>query len=1126
MSFTHLHVHSEYSLLESTCRIDRLVKKAKQQGFQSLAITDTNVMYGVIPFYKACLKEEIKPIIGMEVMINHGEKSPNQYGALSSDAHSLILLAKNSQGYQQLIKLSTLIQTSETKQINRETLETHHEGLFVLSGGPQGDIEQTLLHSNRENAKMLAMEYKKIFGDSFYIEIEDHGLAHERQLRLDMLTLAKELNIPIVAGNNVHHLSPEDAEALDCLLCIKDGEKLSNNERRRYPNNEYYLKSEDEMAQIFGQIPEALSHSEKIAHECHVTLSFDNRMLPKYPLPDHTYSKDYLEQLCLAGVEARYPVVTDEVLKRLKYELEIINQMGFNDYFLIVWDLINHARKRGITPGPGRGSAAGSLVAYVLFITNVDPIEYGLLFERFLNPERITMPDIDIDFPDIHRDEMIRYASERYGNHHVAQIITFGTLAARAALRDVGRVLDIKSYLIDQCAKLIPSKPGVTLTGAIKESKALQTLINKTPELARLVQLALLIEGVPRHTSTHAAGVVISEKPLTDIVPIQMGHDQVYLTQYPMEELESLGLLKMDFLGLRNLTLLENICQIIKEQVGQTVHLENIPLDDPKTYQLLSNGDTSGVFQLEADNVREVLRELQPTEFEDIVAVNALNRPGPMSFIPHYIECKHGKKSVDYPHPDLQPILKQTYGVIVYQEQIMQIASTMAGFSLGEADILRRAVSKKKREVLEEQEAFFVKGCVQNGYDSGVAKEIYQLIVRFANYGFNRSHAVAYSVIAYQLAYLKANFPQSFMVALMSSAFNHTDRLLSYLRECEQRDIEVYPPSINHSFGSFTVEMGGIRFGLNAIKNVGYQAIQEIVNKRQQRPYANLYDLCHRISLKKVNRRAIEALIFSGAMDDFDVDRSTLLASLDRALKMGEAEDGYNQVALFDDQISAEYIEVPPLNLKEKLEFEKETLGFYLSSHPIDQYKYKLKGYNYTSLKDVQDNKISSSIRFAGYIEKVKQIKTKKGQLMAFLTLSDPTGFTEGIVFPRVYEKYQMLVQEGEVLFLEANLDPEQKNKVIIQKAMRLKDLKNSSEKSPEAILYLKIASYQQQNGILHEVQKILQQFKGQTPVILFYENNSKTVKLSSDYNVSQESDCLFALQKLLGRNHVILKKG
>ncbi|MGX1827657.1 DNA polymerase III subunit alpha [Paenibacillus taichungensis] len=813
-SFVHLHVHSEYSLLDGAARIPDLVNKAADLGMTTLALTDHGVMYGAIPFYKACVERGIKPIIGCEAYMTAGSRK-ERGSRKDQPIHHLILLAKNMTGYRNLMKLCSIghLEGFHYKpRIDMESLAAHHEGIICLSACLGGEVPQHLLHGREEEAKRAALRYKNIFGADFYLELQDHGLSEQKRVNPQLIRLAAELDIPLVATNDAHYLSEEDAELQDVLICIGTGKTVDDENRLRIGTNQLYLKNEQEMARLFPHVPEALANTVRIAESCELQLEFGKSILPEYrPLPEGKTPSAYLRQLCEDGMEERYSESsrwTDtelraELEQRLDYELRVIDSMGFSDYFLIVWDFIAYSHQQGIVTGPGRGSSAGSLVAYTLRITDVDPMKYNLLFERFLNPERISMPDIDIDFSDERRDEVIEYVAKKYGKAHVAQIITFGTMAARAAVRDVGRALNVPYGEVDKAAKLIPAQLGINIQRAMEATPELKALYETKPKTRELLDMAMKVEGMPRHASTHAAGVVISRDPLTDAVPLQEGSEGTALTQYSMENLESIGLLKMDFLGLRTLSIIERCLRWIGES-GEIPDFRHIPDDDALTYEMLGRGDTMGIFQLESAGVRRVLKELKPSVFEDIISVLALYRPGPMEFISKYIQGKHGQIEVDYPHADLESILKDTYGIIVYQEQIMQIASRMAGFSLGEADLLRRAVSKKKREVLDLERGHFVQGSLKQGYSEAEADLVYDMIVKFANYGFPRAHAAAYGVLAFQTAYLKAHYPVHFMASMLTAVMGSHRKVAEYVVECRRMDIEVLPPDVNESGILFT----------------------------------------------------------------------------------------------------------------------------------------------------------------------------------------------------------------------------------------------------------------------------------------------------------------------------------
>ncbi|MCC3356445.1 DNA polymerase III subunit alpha [Bacillus sp. REN16] len=1120
MPFVHLQVQSAYSLLSSAAKVETLVEKASNIGHKALALTDENVMYGAIAFYKECRKRGIKPIIGMTASVLSEEEDT---------AYPVVLLAKNNKGYQNLLKISSAIQTKSKDGIPRRWLSQYCEGLIGISPGLKGDIEQNLKNGNYEEALKKANSYKQIFEqESFYLSVQNHGLQENTIINNMLFKMGDELKVPLVATNHVQYIDQTDSFAHECLLAIKNGAKLSDDDRDILPSKEYYLKSPSQMTELFSESPEVLENTLRIARLCNVDFELGQFALPKYPVPGDESAEDYLSRICLKGLQDRYQNPTDDQYERLQYELQVIKKMNFSDYFLIVWDFMKYAHENGIVTGPGRGSAAGSLVAYVLYITNVDPLEHQLLFERFLNPERISMPDIDIDFPDNRRDEMIEYVSKKYGRLHVAQIITFGTLAARAALRDVGRVMGISPKEADFLAKQVPSKLGITLQQAYEESQGLREYIQNIEIGRKIFDTAKKIEGLPRHTSTHAAGVVISERPLTDLIAIQEGHNNVYLTQFPMDILEEIGLLKMDFLGLRNLTLIDNILSMIKRGTGKTIELSNIPLDDQKTFNLLSKGDTTGVFQLESSGMRSVLIRLQPNTLEDIVAVNALYRPGPMDNIPSYIARKHKKEEIQYPHPDLIPILQMTNGVIVYQEQIMQIASKMAGFSLGEADLLRRAVSKKKKEVLDKERQHFVQGSISKGYTETTANEIYDLIVRFANYGFNRSHAVAYSMIAYQLAYLKANYPLYFMAALLTSVIGNDDKLGQYIRESKQKGIRILSPSINKSHYPFIVENNSIRFSLAGIKGVGVAALKEISETRKSKLFSDLFDFCVRTSMKSINRRTLEALICSGAFDEFGEHRATLLATLDVALEHAELvrpKNDENQFEMFfedDFGLKPKYVEVEPFKEMEKLRFEKEALGFYLSSHPITAYSTFLKKNGAVAISDAPLY-LHQNVVIGGFITKERTIRTKKGEVMAFLTIGDETGELDGVAFPRTYTQSAKLLKNEALLLIKGKIENRNNQiQLIINQAEAFPNKEDLPE--DEKKLFVRMEKRHQTDQVFIDLKELLKEYPGEIPVVLYYQESQKTIQLQQELWVSPNPKFLKEMKNLMGQENVVFQ--
>ncbi|MDM5163941.1 DNA polymerase III subunit alpha [Bacillus altitudinis] len=1111
MSYVHLQVHSGYSLLSSAAKVKELVLKAKELGYQALALTDDHVMYGTVEFYKECKTHGIKPIIGLTASVFIDEQE--------TEAYPLILLAKNNEGYQNLIKISSVLKSKSKTGLKEKWLKAYHHGLIAITPGVSGYIETLLQHDQLDEARDAASHLKDLFGEE-HVYLAVQPFQQDEELSHKLRELSKRANIPLVATGDVHYIHQEDKTAYTCLKAIKAGQQLSEIEEDQADK---HFRSIEEMMKWYGDDPELLARTVEIANRCEVDLNLGQTKLPTYPTPDQSTADQFLRRVCQEGMKRRQIASNDTYIKRLEYELSIIQKMNFSDYFLIVWDFMKYAHDHGIVTGPGRGSAAGSLVAYVLFITDVDPIRHGLLFERFLNPERISMPDIDIDFPDTRRDEIISYVKDKYGDMHVAQIVTFGTLAAKAALRDVGRVMGIDSKAADRLAKLIPSKPGTTLKEAVTVSSELKTLLQQSEELQRVFQTALKVEGLPRHTSTHAAGVVLSEEPLTQVVPIQEGHDGVYLTQYAMNYLEDLGLLKMDFLGLRNLTLIESIKNQIERQENVHINFSDISYEDQKTFDLLSAGDTTGIFQLESQGMRQVLRRLKPSSLEDIVAVNALYRPGPMENIPLFIDRKHGRVKVSYPHPDLYDILKDTYGVIVYQEQIMLIAAKMAGFKLGEADLLRRAVSKKDKKVLDEERSHFVEGCLKKEYPVNIANDVYDLIVKFANYGFNRSHAVAYSMIGFQLAYLKAHYPLYFMCGLLTSVIGNEDKVAQYFYEAKEKGISVLKPSINKSEFPFTVEKGEIRYSLRAIKNVGVSAVKDIYRARQEKPFEDLFDFCARVSTKSVNRKTIEALIFSGAMDELHPNRASLLASIDIALDHVSFLTPEDQLDFLGDTtfpLELKYAEIEEMPLVDLLQFEKEALGLYLSNHPVQAYRDRLRENGAVEIIRLFSY-IKRKISMGGLLTKVKSIRTKNGQSMAFVTFGDETGEMEGVVFPEQFRKLSPLLEEGAMLYVEGRIDVRnESSQIIVQEAVLLEEMGSKRKES----VYIRVKEENHTQELLEQVKRVISMHRGEADVYLYYEKQKKTMRLPDAYKVHADHAVIFQLKELLGEQNVVIK--
>ena len=1065
MSFVHLHNHTHYSLLDGLTKIDELVNYVKDQGSPAVAITDHGTMYGVIEFYQKCQKAGIKPIIGVETYLAPGSRHDKN---LKSDgrAHHLLLLAKNNIGYKNLIKLVSIAHLEGfyyKPRIDWEILKEYSEGLIACSACLAGEIPRLIMADKLEQAKKRILEYNELFGQgNFFLEIMKHPELEElEKVNPQLIKFSKELGIPLVATNDSHYLKKDDAEAQDILLCLQNKKKIQDTDRMRM-EGDYSVRPNQEMIAAFADIPEAIENTLKIAEMCQVKLDLGNIQLPHFEVPTGFDGNSYLQDLCEKGLKKRYPKLSKEELKpikeRLNYELSIIAKMGWPSYFLIVADFVNWAKDNKVVVGPGRGSAAGSLVCYLAGITNLDPLAYDLLFERFLNPDRISMPDIDMDFADARRDEVLDYVGNKYGHDHVAQIITFGTMAARAAVRDVGRVLD---YPYDYCDKLAKNIPMLTkLDKALKEAPDLKEMYNNDPEARRILDFAKRLEGVARHASTHACGVVITKNPLTDYVPVQFASssDKTIISQYSLHPIEDLGLLKMDFLGLKNLTIIESALKIIKNTRGLELNIDDIPLNDKATYELFQKGETTGVFQFESSGMKRYLRELKPTVFEDIIAMVALYRPGPMEWIPDYISGKHQTKKVSYLHPKLKGILEKTYGVAIYQEQVMQIARDLAGFSMGEADVLRKAMGKKIASLLAEQKEKFVEGCVKNGVYKELGEKVFSFIEPFAGYGFNRSHAACYALIGYQTAYLKAHWPVEFMAALLTSDQHDSDRVAIEIDECRKMSIKIMAPNINESFASFTVVTAGtkanravasdekvdtIRFGLNAVKNVGEHIVEVIIKERKQNgAYADIFNFLERITDKDLNKKSLESLIKSGSLDEYG-ERGLLLYNLDRFLNFNKeifkAQDS-RQTSLFTEPCFQAFNKptleaAPAVNKNEKLAWEKELLGLYISEHPATALWPYLASWA-KPLKDLGRYRSEDYVICAGVISYIKKIITRKNEAMLFVKIEDALSNIELLIFPSLLKETPLLWQEGRAIVCHGKIsEKDQDLKLLVNKA-------------------------------------------------------------------------------------------
>ncbi|GAV26289.1 DNA polymerase III subunit alpha [Carboxydothermus islandicus] len=1113
MSFVHLHTHSCYSLLDGAGKIKDLVGRAVEFKMPALALTDHGNLFGVIEFYKEAKALGLKPILGVEVYVaprTRFDKTPK----IDDQLTHLVLLAKDRTGYQNLLRLVSRSYTEGyyyKPRVDKQLLAENSQGLIALSSCLAGEIPELILSGQREKAREVAGIYRDIFGkENFYLELQYHGITEQKVVNRELIALSKQLNIPLVATNDVHYILKEHAKTHDVLLAIQTGKSINDPGRMKFPTEEFYLKTPYEMELIFGELPDALKNTLNIAEQCNLEFEFGRYLLPDFPVPEGKTPAEYLKELCFQGLYKRYQNPGEEIKTRLLHELKIIEQMGFSGYFLIVWDFIRYAREKGIMVGPGRGSAAGSLVAYTLEITDIDPLKYGLLFERFLNPERVSMPDIDVDFCFERRQEVIDYLYQKYGEDRVAQIITFGTMAAKAAVRDVGRALDWPYGEVDKIAKLIPNVLGITLEEAIETTPELKTLYQNNPKVRELLDLARQIEGMPRHASVHAAGLVIAPEEIDKHIPLFKTSEGVVTTQFEKDTVEELGLLKIDLLGLRTLTVIEKALDFIKKQTGKVINLKDIPLDDEKTYQLLGEGDTVGVFQLESQGMRQILKELKPTSIEDLIALVALYRPGPLGsgMVEDFINRRHGRVPVEYPHPDLEPILRETYGVIVYQEQVMLIASVLAGFSLGEADLLRRAMGKKKPEIIAALKNDFIERSVARGYPREKAEEIFNLIEYFAGYGFNKSHSAAYAFVAYYTAWLKANFPVPFLAALLISVKDNLDKVTVYAEDCQRRGIKVLPPDINLSEVDFTISGQEIRFGLAAVKNVGEAAAAKIIEERQKGLFRDFNDFLHRIDKKTVNKRVIESLIKAGAFASFGVNRKTLLNNLDEALEFYSKKSSGVQLTLGDflpeaDRFSLRFEE--EFSKLELLRMEKESLGLYLTGHPLAGLRSFIQ--KHCNLKENKEK-----IYYPAILAEIKRTVTRKGEPMAFALLEGLNQTVEAVIFPDCWLTYRDLLQEENILWFYGTVEEDEEVLKMIVERVHEVDMNNALE------VYLKVSP-----GNIPMVQGILRKYPGPAPVYL-YPGGKKLIKLSQEHWIDLKSLVLWEIKKLLGDENVKIK--
>jgi DNA polymerase-3 subunit alpha len=1124
----------------------------------ALAITDHGNMFGVIEFYKKCMAGGIKPIIGCEVYVApQGLRKKEPIKGLPDAGYHLILLVKDMSGYKNLMKLSTIGYLEgfyHKPRIDKEVLKKYSQGLFALSSCLHGEIPTLLLADNYKKAKDLVEEYKSTFGEgNFFLEIQNHQIEEEKKAIRLLSKLAEETQVDLVATNDCHYLKKEHALAHDALLCIQTGKKVTDTDRLKFANDNMYFKSPEEMKKLFEDFPQAIENTIRIAEQCNLDLEFGKTHLPDFPPPPGFDDLDsYLELLSLKGLAQRYSKVTPGLEERLKYELKVIKQMGFAGYFLIVKDFIDYAKNRGIRVGPGRGSVGGSLVAYALGITNLDPIKYGLLFERFLNPERISLPDIDIDFSDKERDKIIRYVINKYGKDNVAQIITFGTMAARAVVRDVGRALDISYSEVDRIAKLIPWLPDMTLKTAIEREPELRNLVASDPRIEKLMSYSEVLEGLCRHASTHAAGVVIAPEALTEYVPLYKGTKEEITTQYDMKGIEDIGLLKMDFLGLRTLTVIDETLKMLREDQNLVLDIDVIPLDDKKIYQLFSNGETVGIFQFESSGMRDYLCKLKPESLEELTAMNALYRPGPLDsyMIDEYIQRKRGQKRIVYEHPLLEPILKETYGVIVYQEQVLKIASELGGYSLGKADILRKAMGKKKAELMIQQREEFKKGAKAKGIKEEVADKIFDLMATFGRYGFNKAHSAGYAYIAYQTAYLKAHYALQFMAATMSSEIGNTNRIVTLIEECRRMGIEVLPPDTNESLGSFKVVETKIRFGLEAVKNVGHGAIEAIVCARERvGKFTSLFQFCEEVDLSALNKRVIESLIQAGAFDSVSKHRAQLMASSDMAMNYGQGvqeDKKRGQTSLFDTGSTSslqvgtrsktsptpKMFEVPEWAISEILSKEKEMLGFYVSGHPLTKYEEELKTFATRTTQTLEEAKDGEEVYIGGVITHVKTNIDRKKKQMAFATLEDFVGSVEVVVFSDCFEENRRIVRSESMVLVKgrASTKEGEKAKVVASEVISLSKVYQKMNTMLHVLLLTSGAS----EDILNELKQILSSHPGKSPVILHVRTDQaggeigepKELKMRlKNISVEVSKELLEKLKCLCGEKNVYLNR-
>jgi DNA polymerase-3 subunit alpha len=1128
--FVHLHVHTQYSLLDGACLLERLIDKAVKFKLPALAITDHGNLFGAIKFYAQCTESGIKPIVGCEVYVAAESRFKKDYKSGEDTNFHLILLAKDDEGYKNLIKLVSLGHLEGfyyKPRIDKELLSANSKGLLALSACLKGEIASSIISNNIKDAYKFADDYLHIFGKgNFYLELMENGLEEQKKANKYLIKISEDLDLPLVATNDIHYLQQNESFAHEVLLCIQTQTTLSDPQHFKFNSDTFYFRSPEEMKEIFKDVPQAIRNTLEITQKCNLTFDFSKIYLPRFPIPEKETEDGYLKKVINGNLEKRYPIAGKEVKERIEYELEVIKNTGFSSYFLIIWDLIKFAKENNIPVGPGRGSAAGSIVSYILGITDIDPLRYDLLFERFLNPARISMPDIDMDFCYEKRSEILSYVAKKYGQDNVAQIITFGTMLARAVVRDVGRVMGFSYGDVDKIAKMIPVMVGqhITLEKALSMSPELSGIYNSDNNIKRLIDVAMQLEGLSRHASTHAAGVVISDKPLMQRIPLSRGVEEEIVTGFDMESLEKTGLLKMDFLGLKTLTVIEETTKIIKRTQNTDVDITRIPLDDKNTFSLLAKANTIGIFQLESRGMREILRKLNPTKFEDLIAVLALYRPGPLGsgMVDDFIDRKQGKKAIAYLHPRLEPILKETYGIILYQEQTMHIASQLAGFDMARADLLRKAIGKKVPEIMDEQRNLFVDGCRKRGVAQRIAVQIFDLIDYFSGYGFNKSHSAAYALISYRTAYLKANYPVEFMAALLTSERTNTDKVVEYVNEAGHMAIKVLPPDINTSFANFTVTGdNNIRFGLLAIKNVGTAALDNIIEVRKQNKFESFFDFCDRVDSRTVNKKVIESLIKSGAMDSFHLKRAQMASILDKVLNKTAKKEDPSQLLLFSAPKQQQ--EIPDLEewpLSQILSFEKSLLGIYVTSHPLYSYINIIKRLGRKEIISLYEEEKHSETIVCGIVEKVRIIMTRRSnERMAILKLEDETANVEVFVFPRLFEEAALYIKEKTILVIKGKCEPKEKvPKILAEKVIPI-------ERIWDNIKGVNI-SIERNKFPLGELKNVFSASRGKTPVVFALKDSKMhnvKIKTADNFCLRLDESILSRVGSLVGEENLSL---